>query len=140
MTAVFDSTGQPPPTTCRSTTRAGAPCRARDGLTPDGLCALHDPARAVAIARARRKGSTEKASAELDDLPCAGKLATLEDCATWLEWITVQTVTGGLDPAKAREAVKAVMALRFKLRDEQALAQRIKAMQKTLRDRDGTAQ
>lgn len=118
--------------TCGGTTRAGDPCRSRDGLSAEGLCALHDPARAAAVARARRKGSTEKASAAVDDLPCGGKLATLEDCAIWLEWITVQTVTGGLDPAKAREAVKAVMALRFKLRDEQALANRIKALQKGL--------
>jgi hypothetical protein len=118
--------------TCRAQTRSGEQCRARDGLSADGLCALHDPARAAAVARARRKGSAEKASADLADLPCGGRLATLEDCSTWLEWITVQTVTGGLDPSKAREAVKAVMAMRFKLRDELAAEKRIKALEKAL--------
>lgn len=92
---------------------------------------MHDPARAAEIASKRRKGADKgKAAVSFEELPCAGRLATLEDCSTWLEWITVQTVTGGLDPAKAREAVKAVMALRFKLRDELALEKRIKALQK----------
>lgn len=123
--------------TCRAQTRSGEQCRTRDGLSGDGLCALHDPTRAAEIASKRRKGAAKdgKAFVSVEDLPCAGRLATLEDCSTWLEWITVQTVTGQLDPAKAREAVKAVMAMRFKLRDELAAEKRIKALEKMLAQR-----
>ena len=118
--------------TCRAQTRAGAPCRSRDGLSAEGLCALHDPARAASVASKRRAGSRNSSKAYLksDELPPPPE--TIEGCKTWLSWLLEQVVTGALDANAAREATKMVEAKRRALRDDGNAEKRMKALEAAL--------
>lgn len=121
--------------TCRASTRAGTPCRGRDGLSADGLCALHDPARAAAVARKRKAGvRNHKAYLDVADLPPLPE--TIEGCKTWLSWLLEQVVTGALESSAAREATKMVEAKRRALRDDANADKRMKALEAALAKRD----
>jgi hypothetical protein len=119
--------------TCAATTRAGAPCRSRDGLSADGLCALHDPARAAAVASKRERGARrgkEKSYLKAAELPPPPE--TIDGCKTWLSWLLEQVVTGALDANAAREATKMVEAKRRALRDDANAEKRMKALEAAL--------
>lgn len=122
---------------CRGVTSTGTPCKQVHGLGPTGLCLQHDPDRAEERQKPRPRSRMKKVTRGPfvlpDELPCGGKLETLEHCGLWAAWLVRLTVLGELDAGAAREANKAILTLRWALQDKtRALEQRIKELEKRL--------
>ena len=90
-------------------TLAGKPCRSSISLSPEnGLCRVHDPARAKEVLEMRRAGAhargeaARRAKAALpDDVPRAPK--TLQDAVEWSSWAIRAVATGEIDPRVGHE-------------------------------------
>lgn len=94
--------------TCRGAKKDGSPCRVNFGLSPDGLCAPHDPARAEQMRAGVAKGVAVRAQMRVTAktvLP-EGMLRppkTLDDAVRWSAWAMHAAVTGVIDARTAHE-------------------------------------
>jgi hypothetical protein len=94
--------------TCRGFKKDGTPCRVTFGLSPDGLCAPHDPARAEQMRAGVAKGVAIRQQMRVTArtiLP-EGMLRppkTLDDAVRWSAWAMHAAVTGVIDARTAHE-------------------------------------
>lgn len=123
-------------TTCSATRKDGQPCQATSGLI-NGLCEAHDPGRADQ-ARARRvrggHATAERALATVpaSELPCGGKLETIEQCSAWLAWIATAVASGRIHPLVAGQLKGTVKMQLSLLKEQQDLARKIKALEEQI--------
>lgn len=101
------------PRTCRGRRVDGEPCAATLGLSDDGYCLQHDPARAdeaqavrAAGGKAAGKARREAAAAARPDLPPGmprRRPRTLDDAVRWSSWSVLAVATGAIDARTAHE-------------------------------------
>jgi hypothetical protein len=118
----------------------GEPCRVALGISADGLCLMHDPARrdaalASSAAGGRAKGEARRAARERralekpDDTPPAPK--TLDDATKYFAWIAHAVTTGRLDARSGHEAAYALNGFKAAA-EKRDLEREIKALRKQL--------
>lgn len=113
-------------------TKAGAPCRSRLNLGPDGMCVMHSPTRATERAALRVKGgkasgeSKRRAKAALpENAPRAPK--SLADATAIAAWIVRSVLVGEIDARTGEAATKALR--QFQLGEERrALTEKVRAL------------
>jgi hypothetical protein len=102
--------------TCSGTKSNGEPCQSTLGLSPDGLCLNHDPARRDQVqanraaggrargeaSRARRAAREALPPSALADAPAM--VETLDDAAKALAWIAHAIITKKIDARTGHEA------------------------------------
>jgi hypothetical protein len=94
--------------TCTATAKSGERCRVPFGLSVDGLCSVHDPARTGLMRDALAKSvevRQQKRILAKTILP-DGMLSppkTLNDAVRWSAWAMHAAVTGAIDARTAHE-------------------------------------
>jgi len=94
---------------CHGTRKDGRPCRVAFGLSADGLCLTHDPARAEVLAAARQArtaASHAKRQENRDKVPHGmprRRPRTLDDVVQWASWALIAAATGVIDARLAHE-------------------------------------
>ncbi len=113
--------------------RTGEPCRSTLSLSPEnGLCRVHDPARAKEVLEMRRAGARAQVEAKRrtkallpEGVPPAPE--TLQDAVAWSSWAIRSVATGEIDPRVGHEigylvnAFKAAVEKRDLLRELEEL-------------------
>jgi len=130
---------------CVARKRTGDRCGVRWGLSPEGLCLMHDPLRRHVADEARRAGA-RTTGAVPPVPPSNGKHTvrvvpphavpggrppkTLDDCVRWASWLAFAAVTGLLDGVTVREGNRSLATLKdsFHKRDLQAEVRRLRAL------------
>ncbi len=126
------------PSVCRGTKVDGTACRTTLGISPDGFCLFHDPARAeqkkaVAAAGGRARGKNMRVAKAADPALVPKAPKTIEDAEKFASWLTHAVCTGGIDARTAHEA--AVCLREFRGAAEKRIMEReIKALRKELAD------
>ena len=113
-----------PPSTCRATTRSGAPC-ASAVVLPSGYCFLHDPDRQAEARAASAKGGQGRSRiARVEKLVPASLRPTLALLFTALE----ETHAGALDP-RAASAMAALAGASGRLYTAGVLEEQVAALE-----------
>ena len=128
------------PVRCRATKGDGTPCGVSWGLSPAGLCFLHDPDRKVTADAARAAGAGAVNAARragkyrtLDPQQLGGRPArTRREIEQNIATMAFAGATGTVDPNTLREFVKACVA-HLKLIDSRTVAKDVRALKRQVK-------
>jgi len=118
------------PVTCRAIRGDGQPCRSRSSLSADGLCGMHDPARAPAWAEARSragKASIRRRFFRPPQLP-----TTLEEAAGFAAWAAWAVASGKLSP-QAGKTIESLLSEFREARGAIDMSERIHELERQLK-------
>ena len=111
----------------------------RSGVSAEGLCKFHDPARREEVTEERRRGArTTTALRRAIDDPTVTSEDTppeardLETAVPWLTWVALQLATGGIAPSRAREITNAMREFR-NTQERLNLDRRLKDLEQQMR-------
>ncbi len=122
--------------TCRGVRADGSPCTIKSGLSPEGYCIWHDPARRDVAAEMRARGGRTQGrkgirTVDAEDTP--GPLESMADAVRWASWAARAVAVGSLDSRTAHEI--GVLLREFRSGVEKAqLENRVKELERALKE------
>jgi hypothetical protein len=125
---------------CSYVKSSGSRCKVDFGLSEDGHCWHHDPAKAAARRRARERGGAVTASksrklkmrtALEDEVPAAPQ--TVEDAIAWASWAVTAVATGKIDARTGHEIGYVLRAFLDGRKHLDSVDTRVKALHETVK-------